>query len=171
MRTCTVLFIVMTLVFSCGAGCSNRGQTPQQAFELAKKYVLRNDWHGYWNMMSQASRESFDKQVAFMQDHYGKLPETMQQRMLESMQMTEEDMRNLDGRSFFVSMQEQRDDIPGSRSQYTRDLFASAKVIKTEIDNDRALLYIEDEAGHMVKLPLVREQDVWKLDLTQFYSF
>ena len=153
------------------SSCSKKADSPEKAYEITKNAALKSDWNAYWNMLSQDSRDKFDKQVKFMQSSFTNLPESMRGRMLESMGMTAEEMNSLDGRSFFISMQEKGEEDQSGDSQYNRDLFDSSKIVKKEVDGDHAILYIEDEDGNTAKLPLVREDGVWKLDLAQMYSF
>ncbi len=167
------LWMAGICILACMAvsSCSKKADSPEKAFEITKKAAIKNDWNAYWNMLSQDSRDKFDKQVKFMQNSFTNLPESMRGRMLESMGMTEEEMNTLDGKSFFISMQQKGENQQGADAQYNRDLFDSSKIVKKEVDGNHAILYIEDEDGNTAKLPLIKEDGVWKLDLAQMYSF
>ncbi|MDX9702051.1 MAG: hypothetical protein RBU23_03300 [Candidatus Auribacterota bacterium] len=169
--TKTLIVFLCAVISIATVSCSKQADTPDKAFAITKKAVLKNDWNTYWNMLSSASREKFDKQVSFMQVSFKNLPVANQQRMLDAMGMTEQQMLELDGRSFFISMQKNEQRRQAAMADNSRDLFKSSVVIKREVDGGHAVLYIEDEEGHTAKLPLIREDGSWKFDLAQMYSF
>lgn len=164
-----IIFCLIAGIILCG-GCSQKAKSPEQAFFITKKAVLKSHWNRYWEMLSDRSKQRFDEQVEYMKKNFDTLSDTAKERLLESLDISYADFKNLDGHRFFLRYMISSDKIRKS-GEYTKDLFASCEVINIEQKDNRAILTIQDEEGHEGKIPVVKENDGWKLDVADLYSF
>lgn len=167
-----IVYALVFLVFTGICGCSRSAGNPRQAFDLIKEAVLESDWNLYWRMLSAESHRKFEQQVKFMHEQFKTLNDDARQRVLASMGLSEEEFQKLDGKRFFISYMSRNQQRISGKS-YTRDLFETCTVLDIDLtgDGNTAFIIIEDNEGHQEKLPAVREDDGWKLDFSQFYSF
>lgn len=165
MRIIIVGITILNLIFFT-SGCEKRAKTPADTFTIVQKAILNEDWEKYWDMLSSDSKKRFDNQVINMQQSFDSLAAPIRERMLESMDMSYKELMTLDGYKFFTSFMKDR-----KTNDYSAKLFESCIITKIETKENRALLYLEDDEGHQEKLPVVRENDTWKLELGQYYSF
>lgn len=152
-------------------GCAQKAATPQKAFKIAQKAILRGDWETYWNMLSVESKERFMKQVVYMQDTYSKLSDPLKSNLLESLDVTESELFKLDGKTFFINALKLRDRDKKPAESRAVDLFKSCVIIDCTIKDQSAKLYVEDEEGYQVEIPLIKENGEWKLDFAKYYPF
>ncbi len=158
-----LLFLISSIT-----GCEKKPTTPTAAFNITKKSILNKNWDKYWFMLSKKSKENFNDQVKYMQDNFGKLAPEARKKMLNSMGMTEKELNELDGRNFFLNAMSIRDKEQETAKSSSLALFKTSKVIYVEESGDKAILYIQDDLGHEVKIPVVKENKLWKLDLSEF---
>lgn len=164
------VLVIVLLIICVVAGCARKASSPEQAFYYMKNAVLKNDWDRYWELLSSASCERFDAQVNNMQEQFGSLPASTQERILASLDVSRDEFEKLDGRRFFITYIENNAAVRNQES-YTRDLFESSEVIDVDVNGDEAVITIEDEKGHQEKIPAVYEKNGWKLDFFRYYSF
>ena len=160
-----ILFI-MTII-----GCAQKPTTPEKAFNITKKAILKNDWDTYWHMLSQESKDKFNTQVIHMQKSFDKLSPKIKDRMLGSMNINRNRLMNLTGKSFFILTMKRKKTEQGDKEFYAKDLFKTCTIINTELKKNQAIINIEDEQGNHVAIPLKKEGNDWKLHLAVFYSF
>ena len=148
--------ILNLIIFA--SGCEKRAKTPADTFTIVQKAILNENWEKYWDMLSRDSKKRFDNQVINMQQSFDSLADQVKERMLESMDMSYKELMGLDGYKFFTNFMKER-----KANDYSAKLFESCIIIKIETKDNRALLYLEDDEGHQEKLPVVQENDTWKL--------
>jgi len=165
MKTIIFSFTILSLVVF-GQGCEKRAKTPSDAFKIVQKAVLNENWEKYWDMLSSDSKKRFDNQVINMQQTFDRLSDQIKERMLQSMDLSYKELMDLDGYKFFVNFMRNK-----KSNDYSAKLFESCIIMKIETRDNRALLYLEDDEGNQEKLPVVQENDTWKLELGQYYSF
>jgi|GEM_PF-2566634 len=153
------LFITVSIT-----GCDRSPATPASAFKIIKKAILQKNWDKYWFMLSEKSKENFNEQVKYMQEHFSKLAPEAKTKMLGSMGLTDRQLQQLDGRTFFINAMTMRDNEQKKEKTSSLELLETSKIIYIEQNDSSAVLYIQDDQGHEEKVPLIREKNLWKLD-------
>lgn len=99
-----------------------------------------------------------------MQEHFSKLSPEAKTKMLGSMGLTDRQLQQLDGRTFFINAMTMRDNEQKKEKTSSLELLETSKIIYIEQNDSSAVLYIQDDQGHEEKVPLIREKNLWKLD-------
>ena len=166
-----IIYILFLSFFAVLPGCSDKPTTPEKAFIITKKAILKNDWNVYWDMLSAESKDKFDNQVKKMQEGFDTLSPNIKERMLASMNLDRNRLMKLTGKSFFILSMNRHQNEQGEKEFYDRDLFKTCRIVDTETKGEQAVINIEDEQGNKVAIPMKKEGKKWKMHLTQFYSF
>ncbi len=106
-----------------------------------------------------------------MKKNFNVLSDSSKERVLSSLNISYKKFEQLDGQRFFIRYMTSNMNTDRRNNQYTKDLFKSCEIIDIEQKDGRAVLTLEDEEGHQAKIPMVKENDGWKLDFAQFYAF
>jgi hypothetical protein len=145
----------------CIAGCAQSDDvTPRQAWEKSIAVRMNGDHAAFWDGLASMSQQEFQRVLI----HVQRDPRYLDS-MTKKLAVSRDELSAMDARSFFLTLMHAVErDIPGVLGSQLKHA-QGAEFIRTEIDEDRAVVYWRSADGRQAETLLLREKDVWKMVL------